>query len=143
MALAADLRIAGSSAKMNVTFVSLGLSGCELGTSYFLPRMLGTSVAAELMMTGRFVQADRAVAIGLVPEVVDDDQLECAARTLVEDLLATSPLRLRKTREILAQAAMVGDLAAVIRLEEHAQIACMQAGSFGRMAAEFGKARRA
>ena len=129
-ALAADIRIAARSAKMNVTFVKLGLSGCELGTSYFLPRMLGTSVAAELMMTGRFISADRALATGLVSEVVDDDQLEAAARAMVDDLLAASPMGLRKTKEVMTRASEIEDLAAVIALEEHTQLSCMPAGSF-------------
>jgi enoyl-CoA hydratase/carnithine racemase len=139
--LASDIRIAGRSAKMNVAFVKLGLSGCELGTSYFLPRMLGTSVAAELMMTGRFIRADRALATGLVSEVVDDDQLERAARTLVQDLLAASPIGLRKTKEVLTRAAGIEDLAAVIMLEEHTQMACMQAGSFEQKVATFGETK--
>ena len=129
-ALASDIRIAARSAKMNVAYVKLGLSGCELGTSYFLPRMLGTSVAAELMMTGRFIHADRALATGLVSEVVDDDQLETAGRALVDDLLATSPKGLRKTKEVMTRASEIEDLAAVIALEEHTQMSCMDAGSF-------------
>ena len=128
--LASDIRIAGRSARMNVAFVKLGLSGCELGTSYFLPRMVGTSVAAELMMTGRFIDADRALATGLVSQVVDDDRLEDAAHAVIEDLLAASPMGLRGTKEVMRQASEIEDLAAVIRLEEHTQRACMEAGSF-------------
>lgn len=139
--LASDIRIAGRSARMNVAFVKLGLSGCELGTSYFLPRMLGTSVAAELMMTGRFVDADRALATGLVSEVVDDDQLEDAARMLIDDLLAASPTGLRKTKEVMTRAAEIEDLAAVIGLEERTQMACMQASSFTRTVAAFGETK--
>ncbi|MBO4225271.1 enoyl-CoA hydratase/isomerase family protein [Bradyrhizobium neotropicale] len=138
-ALASDIRIAGRSAKMNVAFVKLGLSGCELGTSYFLPRMVGTSVAAELMMTGRFVLADRALAAGLVSQVVDDDQLEDAARVLIDDLLAASPMGLRKTKEVLTLAAESEDLATVIRLEEHTQRVCMEAGSFAQTVDAFGR----
>lgn len=133
-ALAADIRIAGRSAKMNVAFVKLGLSGCELGTSYFLPRMLGSSVAAELMMTGRFIHADRALATGLVSEVVDDDQLEAAGRALADDLLAASPMGLRKTKEMMTRASEIEDLGAVIALEERTQLACMQATGFGQPA---------
>lgn len=129
-ALASDIRIAGRSAKMNVAFIKLGLSGCELGTSYFLPRMVGASVAAELMMTGRFIHADRALAVGLVSDVVDDDRLEEAARTLIGDLLATSPMGLRKTKEVMTRATGIEDLTSVIHLEEHTQRACMEAGSF-------------
>ncbi|HEY0940338.1 MAG TPA: enoyl-CoA hydratase/isomerase family protein [Steroidobacter sp.] len=130
LALAADIRIAGRSARMNVAFIKLGLSGCELGTSYFLPRMVGTSVAAELMMTGRFIHADRALATGLVSEVVDDDQLEHAARAMVTDLLAASPVGLRKTKETMTRASEIEDLSAVIALEERTQLACMQGATF-------------
>lgn len=130
LGLASDIRIAGRSAKMNAAFVKLGLSGCELGTTYFLPRMLGASVAAELMMTGRFIHAERALATGLVSEVVEDDQLEETARALVADLLAASPMGLRKTKEMLAHASEIDDLAAVIALEERTQLACMKAGAF-------------
>lgn len=126
LALAADIRIAGRSAKMNVAFIKLGLSGCELGSSYFLPRMLGSSVAAELMMTGRFIRADRALATGLVSEVVDDDQLETAAHALIKDLLSATPMGLRKTKEVMTRASEIEDLSAVIGLEERTQMVCMQ-----------------
>lgn len=131
-ALASDIRIAGRSARMNVAYVKLGLSGCELGTNYFLPRLMGWSVAAELMMTGRFLDADRALATGLVSEVVDDGRLEEAARALIGDLLATSPMGLRKTKEVMTRAAEINDLGAVIALEEHTQLSCMQASSFAQ-----------
>lgn len=130
LALAADIRIAGHSTKMNVAFVKLGLSGCELGTSYFLPRMLGSSVAAELMMTGRFIRAERALVTGLVSEVVEDEQLEMAGRALVQDLLAVSPLGLRKTKEVMTRASEIEDLGAVIALEERTQLACIQTATF-------------
>lgn len=129
-ALASDIRIAGRSAKMNVAFVRIGLSGCELGTSYFLPRLVGMSVAAELMMTGDFIHADRALATGLVSKVVEDDELEAAARDLIGRLLAASPMGLRKTKEVLTKASEIEDLAAVIALEERTQMSCMEAGSF-------------
>lgn len=128
--LASDIRIAGRSARMNAAFVKLGLSGCELGTSYFLPRLAGGATAAELLMTGRFLYADRALATGLVSEVVEDEHLESTARGLLDDLLATSPMGLRKTKETLRQTAGMDDLAAVISLEERVQMACIDAGHF-------------
>ncbi|MDP6256341.1 MAG: enoyl-CoA hydratase/isomerase family protein, partial [Alphaproteobacteria bacterium] len=54
LALAADIRIAGESARMNCAFINLGLTSCDLGLSYLLPRIVGTSISAELMLTGRF-----------------------------------------------------------------------------------------
>ena len=98
-ALASDIRVAGESAKMNAAFIKIGLSACDMGSSYFLPRLVGTSVASELMLTGRFIHADRALATSLVSEVVPDDQLEAAAQPYIEEMLATSPMGLRLTKE--------------------------------------------
>src|SRR2546423_4225227 len=76
LALAADIRIASKSARMNCAFIKLGLGGCDIGTSYFLPRLVGVSVAAELILTGRFINAERALAGGLVAEGVGYRGLE-------------------------------------------------------------------
>ena len=76
LALASDIRVAGESAKMNAAYIKIGLTGCDMGSSYFLPRLVGTSVSSELLMTGRFIHAPRALAVGLVSEVVADDALE-------------------------------------------------------------------
>ncbi len=95
--------------------------------------MVGSSVAAELMMTGRFIHADRALMTGLVSEVVDDDELETAARALIADLLAASPMGLRKTKEMMTRASEIEDLRSVIALEEHVQLSCMAASPIGKM----------
>ena len=55
--LASDIRIAGESARINAAFIRLGLSACDMGSSYFLPRLIGASIASELMLTGRFINA--------------------------------------------------------------------------------------
>jgi enoyl-CoA hydratase len=97
LALAADVRLAGESARMNAAFIRIGLSACDVGVSYFLPRIVGASVASELLLTGRFIEAERALATGLVSKVVPDDELEAEARALAEEMLAASPLGLRLT----------------------------------------------
>ena len=79
LALAGDIRIAGASARFNVAFVRLGISGCDIGVSWLLPRLIGASRAWELMLTGRIIDADEADRIGLVLRVVPDDQLLDAA----------------------------------------------------------------
>ena len=79
LALASDVRIAGASARFNVAFVRLGISGCDIGVSWLLPRLIGASRAWELMLTGRIIDADEADRIGLVLRVVPDDQLMEAA----------------------------------------------------------------
>jgi enoyl-CoA hydratase/carnithine racemase len=78
LALASDVRVATPSARMNAPFIRIGLSACDIGVSFFLPRMVGSSVAAEYMLTGRFIDAERAYQLGLVSRVVPKDQLEAA-----------------------------------------------------------------
>lgn len=125
-ALASDIRIAGESARMNAAFIRLGLSACDIGVSYFLPRLVGVSVASELMMTGRFINAERALRVGLVSEVVPDDQLEAAARPYIADMLNTSPLGLRLTKECLNMSVDAPSLEAAVAMEDRNQILCAQ-----------------
>jgi len=121
-ALASDIRIAGESAKMNAAFIKIGLSSCDMGVSYFLPRLVGGSVAAGLMLTGRFIHAPRALATGLVSEVVPDNQLEAAAQPYVDDLLAASPMGLRMTKEGLNLAIDAPSLEAAMAIENRNQL---------------------
>jgi enoyl-CoA hydratase len=130
LALASDIRIAGESARMNAAFIRIGLSACDIGVSYFLPRLVGVSVASELMLTGRFIKADRALATGLVSEVVPDDKLEEAVRPYLDEMLTTAPLGLRLTKECLNMAVDAGNLEAAIAMEDRNQILCAQTDDF-------------
>jgi enoyl-CoA hydratase/carnithine racemase len=144
LALASDLRIAGESARMNAAFIKLGLSGCDVGVSYLLPRLVGASVAAELILTGRFVGAERARELGLVSAVVPDAELEAEARRLVDDLLATSPLGLRLSKECLNASLDTNSMEAVVAMEDRNQILCAQTSDFREgIAAFLGKRRPA
>jgi enoyl-CoA hydratase/carnithine racemase len=130
-ALAADIRIAGVSARMNAAFIKLGLSACDMGVSYFLPRLVGVSVASELMLTGRFIHAPRALATGLVSEVVADEALEAAAQPYLDEMLATSPMGLRLTKEGLGLAVDAPSLAAAMAIENRNQVLCSRTNDFG------------
>ncbi len=130
MALAADIRVAGQSARMNDAFVALGRSGCELGLSYFLPRIAGLGVATELMYTGSFIDAERARQVGLVSRVVADADLDAAASEFIEPMLKTAPLGLRMTKKTLNSVLKVNDLNTVIDLEERAQAICGRGPDF-------------
>ncbi len=125
-ALASDIRIAGESARMNAAFIRIGLSACDMGTSYFLPRLVGSSVASELMLTGRFIDAKRCLATGLVSEVVPDEKLAEAAQPYLDEMLTTSPMGLRLTKEGLAVALDAGSLEAAIAVENRNQLLCSQ-----------------
>jgi enoyl-CoA hydratase/carnithine racemase len=128
LALAADVRIAGESARFNAAFIRVGLTACDMGVSYFLPRCVKTTVASELMLTGRFIDARRALATGLVSEVVADDDLDAAAGRLATEMTETSPLGLRLTKEGLSAAVDAGSLEGAIAIEDRNQVLCLREG---------------
>jgi enoyl-CoA hydratase/carnithine racemase len=130
LALAADIRIASRSARMNCAFIKLGLGGCDIGTSYFLPRLVGVSVASELILTGRFIGAQRALAVGLVSEAVEDDGLDAAAEPYVEAMMSASPVGLRLSKECLNMAVDAGSIEAVIAMEDRNQVLCSRSEDF-------------
>jgi enoyl-CoA hydratase/carnithine racemase len=142
IALAADCRIAGESARFNAAFIRIGLSACDVGVSYFLPRLVGMSVASELLLTGRFINAQRALATGLVSELVPDNQLEEAARKLADDMILTSPLGLRLTKECLMASVDAGNLEHAIFMEDRNQILCASSGNFQEGVKAFLEKRR-
>jgi enoyl-CoA hydratase/carnithine racemase len=129
-ALASDIRIAGESARMNAAFIRIGLSACDMGVSYFLPRIVGLTVASELMLTGRFIQAQRALAVGLVSEVVPDSQLDAAAQSYIDEMLTTSPMGLRLTKEGLAMAVDSPSLEAAMAIENRNQTLAGRSNDF-------------
>lgn len=122
MGLASDVRIAAMSARMDETFINIGLSGCDVGITFLLPRLVGLSVASELMLTGRSIDAARAERLGLVAEVVADDELEAAGTKLAAELCSKSALGLRRTKEMLNRAFEFDDLAEVVRMELDIQL---------------------
>jgi len=124
LALAADVRYAADDARMNVAMARIGLTGCDMGISYFLTRAIGGSNASELMMGGRFVDAARALRIGLVSEVVARNALEDVAQQLAGEMLAMSPAGLRLTKEGIAFAQDAGSLEAVVAMEDRGQVLC-------------------
>jgi len=107
---------------MNVAMARIGLTGCDMGISYFLPRLVGSSLAAELMMTGRFIDAARAERTGLVSEVVPAENLRAHVTALAEEMLKMSPSGLRFTKEGLIAAIDANSLDQVIALEDRGQI---------------------
>lgn len=129
-ALASDVRIAGESMKMNAAFIRIGLSSCDMGVSYFLPRLVGVSIASELMLTGRFIHAPRALATGLVSEVVPDDRLEAAAQPYVDEMLRASPMGLRMTKEGLNMSVDASSLESAMAIENRNQVLTSRSPNF-------------
>lgn len=142
LALASDIRVATPSLRMNAAFIRIGLSACDIGVSYFLPRMIGASAASEFMLTGRFIDADKAAALGLVSRIVEPDALEAEGHGLVADLLHATPLGLRLTKEALNHAIDAQSLEAVIAMEDRNQVLSSQSEDFDEGVAAFLEKRR-
>jgi enoyl-CoA hydratase/carnithine racemase len=102
LALACDIRIASSRAKMGETYIKLGLNPGNGGT-YFLPRLVGSGMAAEMALTGDIIDAERALEIGLVNRVVDPDALESAAIELAARIAKRPRLAIEATKQQLRQ----------------------------------------
>lgn len=130
LALASDIRLATPDARMNASFLRIGLTGCDMGVGYFLPRMVGSSVAAQYLLTGRFMDAARAHALGLVSTVAPLNELQQEAQALADDMLRTTPLGLRFTKEALGLSLDMGSLEAVMAMEDRQQVLCTQTEDF-------------
>jgi enoyl-CoA hydratase len=89
-ALACDLRVAVRGAKLGAVFIQTGLSSCDIGVSYFLPRLIPPTRAMELMLTGRIFLAEEAQTLGLLNDLVEPDQLETRALELAESIAANA-----------------------------------------------------
>ncbi len=98
-AMASDMRIASSDAKFINASINIGLTGADVGGSYFLPRLIGLSRAAEILYTGKQVSGEEAEKIGLVLKVVEKEKLIEEGLSLAQELLSKSPLGLRMTKE--------------------------------------------
>lgn len=125
LALACDVRYAAQDARFNVAMAKVGLSGCDMGISYFLPRSVGASNAAEMMMGGKFVDAQKALRIGLVSEIAPREQLDALAEALLNEMLRMSPLGLKLTKEGLNASQDAASLEAVLALEDRGQVMCI------------------
>ncbi|MBY9012224.1 MAG: enoyl-CoA hydratase/isomerase family protein [Candidatus Lokiarchaeota archaeon] len=100
-AMASDMRIVAPDVKFINASINIGLTGADVGGSYFLPRLIGLSRASEIMYTGRPVGAEESVKIGLALRSVESDHLLESAMELANEMLKKSPLGLRMTKQAL------------------------------------------
>jgi enoyl-CoA hydratase len=122
MALASDIRICSESARFGTAFVRLGLSGCDIGVSWLLPRLIGASRAWELLLTGRVFDAAEADKLGLVTQSVADDAVLATALEHAERIKANSPFGVWMTKEVMWSNLETGSLQSGIDLENRTQI---------------------
>ncbi len=141
LALASDVRIAAASARFNVAFIRVGLSGCDIGVSWMLPRLIGASRAFELLLTGRLIDAGEADRIGLVTRVVPDGAVVDAALETAELIAGNSPFGVRMTKEVMWSQLEIGSLQAGIDLENRTQVLSSFTGDLTEAMSAFAEKR--
>jgi len=128
LSLACDIRYASTAARFGAVFITLGVSACDMGTSYFLPRLVGASRAAELMLTGRIFDATEALAMGLVLDVVEPEALVERALTTARQITAHAPLAVWMTKETMWQTLDSPSFRHALDMENRTQIMCTATG---------------
>jgi enoyl-CoA hydratase/carnithine racemase len=142
LALACDIRLAAPTAKFSTAFVRVGLSIGELGVSWQLTRLVGPGRAAEIGYTGRVVEADEALRIGLVNHVVPAEQLIAEALELARTISANSPGGIKLSKQALHRNQEIGSYASALELENRGQALLTRTSDMAEALAAF-KAGRA
>ena len=122
ISLACDLRVASDDAFFASHFIRVGLSSCDVGTSYILPRVVGPTIAAELMLTGRRFSAEEALRFGMLNRLVARDELVDAAADLATAITANSEYGVLMTKLGLWANLDAPSLRHAIELENRTQV---------------------
>ena len=128
IALASDIRIASEKAKLGASFLRVGLVP-EIGSTYNLPRLTGIAKACELVFTGRIIDAQEAKEIGLVNEVVSENELRDATFKMATQIAEVAPIPLQLARKALYQG-LDCDLPTQIQLEQLSQSTCFKSEDY-------------
>ncbi len=142
LTMATDIRIAAQSARFICSYINVGLSSGEIGSSYFLPRLIGLSRAADLLYTGRTMDAEEALRIGYVSRVVPDGEALNSAMETARLMLEKSPFGLRMTKEVLNQSIDAQSLEAALYMENRTQTLGVLSGDFRVAAKAFTEKRK-
>lgn len=135
LALACDLRIAAESARFSFAYSNVGLAA-DGGSTYILPRLVGPSLAAELLFSSEVLDARRALELGLVNRVVPAEQLEWATRTWASELAAKPAHSLAEAKALIAQS-LDADLETQLAAEVEAMARCAATEDFREGARAF------
>ena len=136
IALSCDMRVASDDASFGAQFIRVGLSACDVGSSYWLPRVVGPTIAAELMLTGRRFSADEALRFGMLNRVVARDAMLEAAVELAALITANSEYGVYMTKLGMWTNLDAPSLRHAMELENRTQVL----GTFTRNMTEAGRA---
>jgi enoyl-CoA hydratase len=122
LALGSDIRYASPQAVFRAAFINIGVSNCDMGTSWLLPRLIGASRSHELMLTGRRLDAEEALRIGLVADLVDQARLLERALEAAEQIASLAPWGVRLTKRGMWSALEIPAEQAAVEYEDRQQI---------------------
>jgi enoyl-CoA hydratase/carnithine racemase len=142
LALAADLRLLARSASFAFLFTKVGLSGGDMGSAYLLPRLVGLGRATELLLLGDRVEAERAMALGLASEIVDDAELKPRTDQLARRLAGGPALAYAATKMLIAREQDM-NLHAALELDSMTQALLMKSADHAEFYAAFREGREA
>ncbi len=120
--MGADIIIASRSAKFNATGIVHGITGCEFGNSWMLPRMIGRNWANKMLYTGCVVNAETALDIGLVTDVFDDEKLLQAAIDMANKVAGFSAYGTALTKRTMNDSLGGGGFAQALESENRALV---------------------
>jgi enoyl-CoA hydratase len=138
LALACDTRIASTTARFSSAFIRVGMSSCDVGVSWLLPRAIGTTRAFEMMLTGRMVEAEEAERIGLVLRLTEHGKLVEEARTMARTIAENGDIGTWMTKRGMWANLEAGSLQAAIELENRTQAFMLSTGGLAARAIERG-----
>ena len=125
--MASDVRIVTPEARFSAAYINIGLGGADVGSSYFLPRLIGAGRAYEFLLTGDFMDADEALRLGFVSRTVPYNDLMTTAMEMANKMVSKNPLGLRLTKEAINQNLDAGGLEQALQMENRNQALCMLA----------------
>ncbi|MCP3910963.1 MAG: hypothetical protein GY713_08435 [Actinomycetia bacterium] len=125
LALASDFRIAAEGIRLGAPFTRIGLAGCDMSAGWFLPRMVGLTMAQDLMFTGRLVDAAEALEIGILHRVVPPEEHAAEVAALAAQLAAGPPIAHAWTKRAIHRSLGV-DMEGEFEFEIFAQVTCIQ-----------------
>jgi enoyl-CoA hydratase len=141
LALACDTRIGSTTACFSSAFIRVGMSSCDVGVSWLLPRAIGTTRAFEMMLTGRMVEAEEAWRIGLILRQVEPDALMDETHKLARAIADNGRMGTWMTKRGMWANLEAGSLQAAIELENRTQAFMLGTGGLARRAEERGFAK--
>jgi enoyl-CoA hydratase len=128
LALGCDIRYAAPEAVFRAAFINIGVSNCDMAVSWLLPRLIGASRSHELMLTGRRFDAEEALRIGLVADVVEQSLLLDRAFEAATQIASQAPWGIRLTKQGMWSALEIPSEQSAVEYEDRQQIMA----TFGR-----------